>query len=164
VLAGILATLASLAVAAPSADAAAWSREGTYDMRGFLSTPVAPFRCSPGYISARQVTVRAPSNYTVHVYITIYAYQWTWNGWQQVSFGNMSPYPGGAVVPAGSQVTIPGGSWRSPAGYYHLVERVDFAPQPSGSFLGTVWISPTLAGDYETGGIQGNGYSYCYHA
>lgn len=165
-LVGVFSVLAVLAVT--TAGAGAYSKSyngGPVDIRGLVSPSSQPFRCSTSYISVRQINVTAPTNYgTVKAYVTVYAYRWVNGAWRQESYGNMSPYPGGGTISPGSTVTFPGGSWASPPGYYYLQARVDIMRASPAALVGTMYINPTLASDYQTGGIQGPGYSYCYHS
>jgi hypothetical protein len=156
---GALAGAATLLAGMPSADATTWVKQGTHDMRGFISAPTPTFACRNGYTGVYPIQIKSASNYNLKVYETVYWWLWTNSGWQRWTPGNSSPQPGGIYVGRNSSpVKINGHSWPSGHGYWYMETRLDFAnADVAGPFLGTVYIEANQASDYYYGGVA----SYC---
>jgi hypothetical protein len=133
----------------------------------FVKFNAPPFWCGPGYIGQAYTTITAPSNYGNLFVIDIFTPK-LWapsnpksvNGWY--SYQSIAPHPSGFDLTPGQNVTeyktVP-----AVPGYWQISETIQWF-QNYGNYLkvGEVDLSPTLAGDYSSGGIQGPGYSYCH--
>jgi hypothetical protein len=133
---------------------------GPYDMRGFTSNVNPLFSCGTGWVGQNRVTVRAPSNYGVRVYLTTYIYHWVNGAWQQVDGGSIKP--GGVWIYANGSYTFPAGSWAEGPGYWSLYVQTDF--HSSTSELGAVALKATSAYDYTVynNAVRYSG-GYCWH-
>jgi hypothetical protein len=163
-LAGLISLMAMTIVGPPPAGATTWSQTAGFPMAGFIRAPAAPFWCASGYIGVRDITVIAPGNYNVNVYAIASVQRWNGSSWTTVTYGdgNMALVKNGLSVAAGTSRVFPGRSWATPAGYYHFDLTVMFISQaPSNIYLGTVVISASSAGDYQSGAAGSN---FCYHS
>jgi hypothetical protein len=164
--------LGALALGAQPASALTYQwRDGTREVRGYVTPPGTMFGCSPGHVYIAPYTVRAPSDSPgVRVYLTYTIRRFNGLTWVDANnTGTQTAFPGGKWLFAGESVTVPRVDDPTPAaGWYYAYTTVDYryyGSALSGAWVSAFYMEPNYASDWSAQyTYQGSGESYCWHS